>query len=99
MNEHAINDEGLIIAGLWELTVAIEGAGRYYKKKTSKPLVFVVDNCNRLAVEFPKAFNQLQDWAKDMADRGFIRVVFVSSGGVAPRVLQCKKISFVMLSS
>ena len=60
------------------------------EKKTHKgrPPVLVIDNVNRLAVDAPQILRELQDFAKDHADRSDIIVVFVSSEGIAPRFLQ-----------
>jgi len=50
--------------------------------------VLVIDNVNRLVVDAPQILRELQDFAKDHADRSDVIVVFVSSEGIAPRFLQ-----------
>jgi hypothetical protein len=50
----------------------------------------VIDNCNIFAKKFEEEFSMLQDWAKEMADRGLVRVVFVASEGFVPRLLRSR---------
>jgi len=59
-----------------------------YKKKHNRPIVLVIDAADRIAKDNPKFFGILQDFAKDCADQGLLRVVFVSSEGVALPLLQ-----------
>ncbi len=56
--------------------------------KHKRPLVLVIDAADRVAKENPKFFFILQNFAKDCADKGILRVVFVSSEGVALPMLQ-----------
>jgi len=60
-----------------------------YTLKYKRPVVVVIDNINWLVSNKDSSvLKNLQDWAKDRADEGTIRVVFVSSEGVAPKFLQ-----------
>ncbi len=61
---------------------------RAYKAKHQRPLVLVIDAADRVAQYDPKFFFVLQDFAKDCADKGILRVVFVSPEGVALPVLE-----------
>lgn len=67
--------------------------GAEYARKNERPLVVVIDNVNRLAKKNPQILEELQDFAKDTADRRTLRVVFVASEGNAPRFLEGKKLS------
>jgi len=82
-----------------ELKEALEKVAVQYRKETKKQVVLVIDNCNIFAKEFEKEFSMLQDWAKEMADRGLVRVVFVASEGFVPRLLQCKKSAGFLVST
>jgi hypothetical protein len=67
---------------------ALKKTARAYKKKHKRPLVLVIDAADRVAKKDPDFFFTLQDFAKDCADEGILRVVFVSSEGVALPMLQ-----------
>jgi len=79
-----------VYIGMTELKEALEKATVQYRKETNKQVVLVIDNCNIFAKEFEKEFSMLQDWAKEMADRGLVRVVFVASEGFVPRLLRSR---------
>jgi Cdc6-like AAA superfamily ATPase len=70
-----------------------EEALAYARTHEGHPLVVVIDNINRLAKEDPKMLELLQDFAKNSADAGTIRIVFVASEGNAPGFLQGKRLS------
>lgn len=82
-----LENEESVYKTLKKLMRLLEGAARIYKEKTNKPMVFVIDDCNRFAKKYEEGFGRMQDWAKDMADARLIRLVFVSSEGIAPRIL------------
>jgi len=64
----------------------------YYVRKHKWPIVLVLDQVDHIAKQDPNFLGILQDFAKDHADRGSIIIVFVASEGLAPQLLQCKKI-------
>jgi KaiC/GvpD/RAD55 family RecA-like ATPase len=64
-------------------------AGKILTKKTGKRPVLVIDACNNLEKE-PGGLSileNLQDFAKEQADKNEILVIFVSSEGKAPQTL------------
>jgi hypothetical protein len=67
---------------------ALKKTARAYKKKHNRPMVLVIDAADRVAKKDREFFFTLQDFAKDCADEGILRVVFVSSEGVALPMLQ-----------
>ena len=68
------------------LNKLVELAKRF-KAKHGRELLLVFDNVNWLAKKDPEALDNLKGFAKTMADRRLIRVVFVTSDGEAPKLL------------
>jgi len=52
-----------------------------FKAKHKRPAILVIDGADRLARKDPAFLTFLQEFAKDVADAGILRVVFVSSDG------------------
>jgi hypothetical protein len=65
-------------------------AGSFYKAKHNRPLVIVVDSADFLAERCPAFLEFLQDFAKDCADRGTIRFVFICGDGPALPLLMVR---------
>ena len=82
----SFSDEPL--ASYWPVQQALLNTATAYKKKHNRPIVLVIDAADRIAKDNRKFFGILQDFAKDCADQGLLRVVFVSSEGVALPLLQ-----------
>jgi hypothetical protein len=62
-----------------------------FQKRHQKPLVFVIDGADILAKgRDSKFFGELQLFAKNGADRGNLRIVFISSDGIALEFLRSK---------
>ena len=53
-----------------------------YKQKHQRSPTLIIDAADKLAKDDPAFLALLQDFAKDCADRGTLRVVFMSSDGV-----------------
>jgi ABC-type oligopeptide transport system ATPase subunit len=70
-------------------TPLLEAAGQY-KAATNRPMVLVIDSTDILAKRDPLFLEELQTYAKDCADRGTLRVVFVSSDRTALHFLMSK---------
>ncbi|RIB16593.1 hypothetical protein C2G38_2038438 [Gigaspora rosea] len=64
---------------------AFERAAAAYKKKYKQPPVLVFDNISVLSKSFPKILDQLQERAKEAADKKKYIVVFVTSNGSVPK--------------
>ena len=56
-------------------------AAAKFKAKYGRPMVLVIDSADRLAKQCPAFLEILQDFAKDSADEGNLRIVFISSDG------------------
>jgi hypothetical protein len=65
-------------------------AGSLYKAKHNRPLVIVIDSADLLAERCPAFLESLQDFAKDCADRGTIRFVFICGDGPALPLLMVR---------
>jgi hypothetical protein len=65
------------------LRSALLDAASKYQAKHAKPMALVIDSADELAKCDPKFLELLQDFAKNCADLGILRVVFISSGGAA----------------
>merc|ERR1711916_98932 len=76
------------LASYWPVQQALLNTATAYKRKHNRPIVLVIDAADRIAKDNPKFFGSLQYFAKDCADQGLLRVVFVSSEGVALPLLQ-----------
>lgn len=63
-------------------------AAAAFKKTHGRPPILIIDDINRLAQRHPKELEVLQDDAKDWADTKQLIIVFVSSEGNGPRLLQ-----------
>jgi hypothetical protein len=75
--------DNLNYASYYLVQKALKNAAKAYKAKHNRPLVFVIDAADRVTEKDPKFFEALQYFAKEFADEGFLRVVFVASEGVA----------------
>jgi hypothetical protein len=64
-------------------------AGKIFTKKTGKRPVLVIDACNNLEKEpgDSSILENLQDFAKELAEKNEILVIFVSSEGKVPQTL------------
>ena len=58
-------------------------AAAKFKANNGRPMVLVVDSADRIAKKNPDFLGELQDFAKDCADDGNLRIVFISSDGSA----------------
>ena len=58
-------------------------AAAKFKAKNGRPMVLVIDSADRLAKDNPAFLGKLQGFAKDCADGGNLRIVFISSDGSA----------------
>jgi len=68
-----------------------------YKKEYRKIPVLIIDNANRLAEGHQEVLDLFQDYAKRAADKGRLKVMFVSSEGRVPRRMKGKSIVFIFL--
>ena len=64
------------------------GLAKWFKAKHKRPMLLVIDNVNKLAQHDPSALESLRSFAKSMADERLIRVIFVTSDGLAPKQLK-----------
>ena len=83
---------GIAAPPLETLLDIFSNAAIKYKQKYKKTPVLIIDNANRIAKE---ELEQIQDYAKDAADKRRATLVFVSSEGHVPRHMMGKLISFV----
>ena len=58
-------------------------AAAKFKVKNGRPMVLVIDSIDFLAKQCPGFLEKLQDFAKNRADDGNLRIVFISSDGSA----------------
>ena len=58
-------------------------AAATFKAKYGRPMVLVIDSTDLLAKQCPAFLGILQDFAKNCADDGHLRIVFISSDGSA----------------
>jgi len=65
-------------------------AAAAFKSEHKRPMVLVLDSVDRLAKGTPEFLAYLQDFAKDCADRGNLRVVFITSDGSALPLLMSR---------
>ena len=65
-------------------------AAAKFKAKNGRPMVLVIDSVDRLAKKNPDFLGELQDFAKDCADDGNLRIVFISSDGSALPLLMAR---------
>eukprot|EP00981_Chlorochromonas_danica_P004702 scaffold946_cov171-Ochromonas_danica.AAC.2 len=72
------------------LHTALLEAASTFKKKHKRPLVLVIDSADRLAKKEPEFLEIFQDFAKDCACEGTLRIVFISSDGSALPLLQSR---------
>ena len=56
-------------------------AAAKFNSKHGRPMVLVIDSVDRIAETNPDFLGDLQDFAKDCADNGNLRFVFISSDG------------------
>ena len=65
-------------------------AAAKFKAKYGRPMVLVIDSADRIAKKNPDFLGELQDFAKDCADEGNLRIVLISSDGSAlPLMMAC----------
>eukprot|EP01039_Chlorochromonas_danica_P001489 gene1489-1623_t len=67
---------------------ALLEAASAFKKKHKRPLVLVIDSADRLAEKEPEFLEIFQDFAKDCACEGTLRIVFIFRDGSALPLLQ-----------
>ncbi len=60
----------------------LEAAAKY-KQKHGRPMVLVIDSVDVLAQKSPDFLGTIQDFAKNCADLGTLRIVFITSDGSA----------------
>jgi energy-coupling factor transporter ATP-binding protein EcfA2 len=82
-NEEKAGVEQEPLATFRKFARSLLAAAETYKKTHKRPMVLVIDSADILAKEDPKFLYFLQNFAKDCADRGTLRIVFVSSDGSA----------------
>jgi hypothetical protein len=75
----------------------IRDIGPHLSQELNKPLVLIIDNSARLAKLNPEVLYLLQDFAKDSADEGWLRVIFSASEGLVPHILQARSSSSRMV--
>ena len=66
-----------------------------FRAQHGRPAVLVFDNINVVAKKSPSLLYDLQALAKQAADAGIYKVVFVCSDGVAPPLLEGKLLSVI----
>ena len=66
-----------------KLIQPLTNAAAKFKAKHGRPMVLVIDSADRIAEKNPDFLDELQDFAKDCADGGNLRVVFISNDGLA----------------
>ena len=64
--------------------------GTKFRTKYNRPMVLVIDSADVLAKTNPQFLGTIQDFAKNCADMGILRVVFVSSDGSALPLLMSR---------
>ena len=64
--------------------------GTKFRTKYNRPMVLVIDSADVLAKSDPQFLGMIQDFAKNCADMGILRVVFVSSDGSALPLLMSR---------
>lgn len=65
-------------------------AGKAYRAKHGRPIVLVVDSADLLAREQPQLLIAMQDFAKTCAEKGLLRIVFMSSDGSVVSLMQTR---------
>jgi hypothetical protein len=75
---------------VWCVQAALKKTAEAYWTAHGRPLVLVIDAADRAVTENAELLFDLQNFAKDCADAGTLRVVFVSSEGVALPLLQSR---------
>ena len=73
-----------------EIMGPLLAAAEKFEQKHGRPMVLVIDSADRLAKEDPDFLARLQDFAKDCADFGTLRIVFISSDGSALPLLMSR---------
>jgi hypothetical protein len=88
--EDKLDDDKEPMATFLKLATPLLEAASQYKAATKRPMVLVIDSTDILAKRDPMFLEELQTYAKDCADRGTLRIVFVSSDGTALPFLMSK---------
>ena len=73
-------------------------AAAAFKLQHNRPMVLVIDSVDRLAKGIPEFLAFLQDFAKDCADKGNLRLVFITSDGSALPLLMSRS-SWLLLQT
>lgn len=73
-----------------EIMRPLLAAAEKFEQKHGRPMVLVIDSADRLAKKDPDFLAVLQDFAKDCADFGTLRIVFISSDGSALPLLMSR---------
>ena len=84
------NDHGRMLERMLE---DFEHLAAKFQAEYGHPAVLVFDNINAIADKDPELLYKLQSYAKEAADKGSYKVVFVCSGGVAPAQMKSKLLS------
>jgi hypothetical protein len=83
-----MSSEPLFSFSLLEEDLAAAAAA--FKDEHGRPMVLVFDSVDRLAKGAPEFLAFLQDFAKDCADKGNLRIVFITSDGSALPLLMSR---------
>jgi hypothetical protein len=73
-----------------KLTRPLTAAAELFFDNFSRPMTLVLDSVDRLAKQKPVFLERLQDFAKDCADKNKLRIVFISSDGLALPILMSR---------
>jgi hypothetical protein len=76
------------VASWRTLAPMLQEAAARFKSRHGRPAVLVLDAMDLIAKDAPSFFTEVQNFAKDSADKGILRIVFVFSDGRALPLLQ-----------
>lgn len=79
-----------VAPSLFDVIEDIKAAAIRFCIMRKRPATLVLDNIDIIAKKDPTLLVDLQRFAKDMADAGYLRVVFVSSDGTAPTLMKAQ---------
>jgi hypothetical protein len=71
-----------------QLIDPLTDAAKCFMANYSRPMTLVLDSIDRLAMQCPAFLERIQDFAKDCADKKYLRVVFISSDAFALPILK-----------
>nr|CAG8569419.1 11351_t:CDS:2 [Entrophospora candida] len=72
------------------LSMQLLNTARNYMKKYKRPIVLILDQVDRIAMNDQKFIEILQDFAKVCADEGSLIVVFIASEGLVPQIMRSR---------